>query len=54
MRAHRLLLATTWQQRGRSLMKGARLLQEEWKGLQWVLDDTGRLMEVVLRLQGAV
>jgi hypothetical protein len=45
-----LLLATAWQQKERSLLKGARLLQEEWKGLQRVLDDVAQLTEAVVRL----
>jgi hypothetical protein len=47
-----LLLATAWQRRDRSLRKGARVLQEEWTGLQRVLDDTAGLTAVLVRLQG--
>jgi hypothetical protein len=48
---HWLLLATAWQQRQRSLLRAAKLLQEEWKNLLRLLDDTLRLTGVIVHLQ---
>jgi hypothetical protein len=48
---HWLVLATAWQHRQRSLLRAARLLQEEWKNLLRLLDDTLSLTQAILRLQ---
>jgi hypothetical protein len=46
-----LLLATAWEVRGRSLLKAARLLQEQVKALLLALFDAARLPEAFEELQ---
>jgi len=48
---HWLLLATAWQARRRSLLKGARVLRDELKGLLLALDDAAALAAGLRRLQ---